>query len=66
METMCKSQVLKKIHDVPDCTSEFILINLEVNEEDKEYMIKECNRIFRLYQIGMKALDVRFAKQIEW
>ena len=66
METMCSSQILKKIHGNPDCAGEFILLNMEVSIEDKEFMLKDANRLFRLHNIGLKAVDVEFGKELRW
>lgn len=63
---MNKNQVLKKINGNPDCAGEFILLNLEVGIEDKEFLLKEANRVFRLHRIGLKAVDISFGKELKW
>lgn len=63
---MNEKQVLKKINGNPNAASEFILLNQEVGIEDKEWMLQEANRVFRLHHIGIKAADVYFGKSVEW
>ena len=66
MPTLTKTQVLKKINGNPDCAAEFILTNLELTIEDKEWAIKEVNRSFRLHRLPMQVTDICFTNPIQW
>ncbi len=66
METLNKKQILKRINGNVDAASEFILLNQEVGIEDREWMLQEANRVFRLHRVGLKALDINFGSELKW
>lgn len=66
MLVLTKSQMLKKINGNTDCAAEFMLTNLELTIEDKEWAIKEVNRSFRLHRLPMQVTDISFTSPIQW
>lgn len=53
-------EVIKKINGHTDCASEFLLCNKDVSIEDREWMIHESNRSFKVWHIPLRTLDVEF------
>lgn len=68
MKYLTPKEVIKKINGHPDCASEFMLTNYELDVEDKIWAIKEINRSFKLYKLPMQVEDVYFTKnkEVHW
>ena len=68
MKTLTPREVIKKINGHPDCAAEFILTNLELCIEDKDWAIKETNRSFKLYKLPMYVEDLHFTENglVRW
>lgn len=63
---LTKEDVLKKINGHSDCSSEFLLCNTEVDHRDKEWMLKETNRSFKMWGIPLRTTDIEFLPHILW
>ena len=63
---LTEAAVLKMIKSSADCVGEFLLCNREVDLEDKDWMIKETNRSFRVWKMPMRITNVEFEPQIMW
>jgi hypothetical protein len=63
---LTKEAVLKKINGHSDCSSEFLLCNKEVDLRDKDWMLKETNRSFRVWGMPMRITNVEFEPQSIW
>jgi len=68
MQYLTPREVIKKINGHPDCASEFMLTNLELCMEDKDWAIKETNRSFKLYKLPMQVEDLQFTEHgtVRW
>lgn len=63
---LSQSEVLRRINGHPDCASEFILCNQDVDDEDRHWMVAEANRSFKLWKVPMLVQRVEFLPQLAW
>lgn len=68
MKYLTPREVIKKINGHPDCASEFMLVNYELDAQDKTWAIKEVNRSFKMNKLPMIVEDVYFTKnkEVHW
>lgn len=68
MKYLTPREVIRKINGHPDCASEFMLANYELDVEDKTWAIKEVNRSFKMNKPPMLVEDVFFTKnkEVHW
>lgn len=63
---LSQNEVLKRINGHPDCASEFILCNQDVDDEDHHWMVAEVNRSFKLWKVPLLVKRVEFLPQLAW